>query len=52
MRCRKNDGTYTTVTWVYFYPQCSRIMQAVGICSARKGAYVPAVAVCNQRLFV
>lgn len=52
MRCKKSDGTYTTVTWKLYYPQCSRILQALGICSSQAGAYVPAITVCNQALFV
>lgn len=51
MRCKKDDGSYTTTTWLYFYPNCGRILQALGICSAKAGAYVPAITVCNQRLF-
>lgn len=53
MRCKKSDGSgYTTVTWRYFYPQCNRILQALGICSARRGAFLPASAVCQQSLYV
>lgn len=51
MRCKKPDGTYTTTRWLYFYPQCGRILQALGICSAKAGAYVPAITVCTQRLY-
>lgn len=51
MRCKKPDGTYTTVTMLYFYPVCGRILQALGVCSAKAGAFVPAITVCNQRLF-
>jgi hypothetical protein len=51
MRCKKADGTYTTVGMVYFYPRCGRIQQALGICSATAGAYVAASTVCSQRLF-
>ena len=51
MRCKKSDGTYTTVTWKYFYPSCNRISQALGLCSSTNGAYVPAIIVCYQRLF-
>lgn len=51
MRCKKADGTYTTARWLYFYPQCGRILQALGVCSAKAGAFVPAAAVCRQRLF-
>lgn len=51
MKCKKPDGTYTNVTWLYFYPQCGRISQALGFCSAKAGAYVPASIVCSQRLY-
>lgn len=37
--------------WKYFYPKCSRLQQALGICSGKSGAYVPAVTVCSHRLF-
>jgi hypothetical protein len=45
------EPRYTQVTWLYFYSQCSRIQQALGICSSKSGAYVPAITVCTQRLF-
>lgn len=51
MRCKKNDGTFTTTTWKYFTASCSRVQQALGICSGISGAWVPAVTVCNLRLF-
>lgn len=51
MRCKKTDGTYTTVSMLYFYPRCGRINQALGVCSAKAGAWVAAITVCNQRLF-
>lgn len=51
MRCKKDDGSFTTVSWLYFYPQCSRIMQSVGMCNGKAGAFVPAVTVCSLRLF-
>lgn len=51
MRCKKPDGTYTTVTWRYYYPSCSRNLQLLNLCSASRGAWVPAVTVCQQRLF-
>jgi uncharacterized delta-60 repeat protein len=41
----------TCSTWKYFYPNCTRLQQALGICNGNAGAYVPAIAVCNQRLF-
>lgn len=41
----------TCATWKYYYANCSRIQVALGICSANSGAYVPAITVCNQRLF-
>jgi len=51
MRCKKADGTYTTVSMLYFYPVCGKVLQSLGICSAKAGAWVPAITVCNQRLF-
>jgi hypothetical protein len=51
MRCLKPNGTYTTASWKYFYPRCSRIAQALGICNGKAGAWVAAVTVCGQRLF-
>lgn len=37
--------------WRYFPPQCSRANIVAGTCSSIGGAYVPAITVCNQRLF-
>lgn len=51
MRCKKADGTYTTASMVYFYPQCGRILQGLGLCSAKAGAWVSASVVCQQRLW-
>jgi hypothetical protein len=34
-----------------FYPRCSRILAALGVCNGVAGAYVPAITVCNQRIF-
>ena len=51
MRCKKSDGNYTNTTWLYFYPNCSRILQGLGICSAKSGAYVPAITVFTQALY-
>lgn len=36
--------------WKFYTAQCTRIQQALGICSGTSGAYVPAIVVCNQRL--
>ena len=41
----------TCAKWKFFTAQCSRIQQSLGICSGTSGAYVPAIPVCNQRLF-
>ena len=41
----------TCAKWKFFTAQCSRIQQSLGICSGTSGAYVPAITVCNQRLF-
>ena len=51
MRCLKPNGTYTTTSWKYFYPKCSRQQQVLGICSGKSGAYIAAVTVCAQKLF-
>ena len=50
-RCKKDDNTYTMTTWKYYTAQCTRIQQALSICSGISGAYLPAITVCNQRLF-
>lgn len=52
--CRKKTSSTSSCacsTWKYYYAQCSRNQVALGICSASSGAYVPAITVCNQRLF-
>ena len=49
--CFTQDKTCTCAKWKYFYSNCSRIQNALGICSSTSGAYVPAITVCNQRLF-
>ena len=51
MRCKKNDGSFTTTTWKFYTAQCTRVQQALGACSGTSGAWVPAVTVCNLRLF-
>ena len=51
MKCKKDDGTFTVTSWKYFFTQCTRNQQALGLCSAISGAWVPAITVCNQRLF-
>jgi hypothetical protein len=45
------NSTCSCRKWQYFYPKCNRLQQALGICSGKAGAYVPAVTVCSQRLF-
>jgi len=40
--------TYQTTTWRLFYANCPKLNQ---LCSAKRGAYVPAITVCTQRLF-
>ena len=51
MNCKKPDGTFTTTTWAFFYAQCTPIQQALGLCSANAGAWVPAITICTQRLY-
>lgn len=48
MRCKKSDGTYTTVSWRFFYVNCSRLNIQ---CNSYSGAYLPAVTVCSQGFF-
>lgn len=48
MKCKKADGTYTTVTWKLFYPACPKVNQ---LCSPFNGAWVAAITVCNLRLY-
>lgn len=48
---REGAASYTTASWRYFYPRCSKLLQSLGICSAAAGAWVPAITVCDQRLF-
>jgi hypothetical protein len=50
-RCKNIDNTYTTTTWKFFTAQCTKNQQALGICSGVSGAWVPAITVCNLRLF-
>jgi len=49
--CKIGANSCTCAKIKFFNTQCSRIQQALGICSALNGAYVPAITVCNQRLF-
>jgi uncharacterized delta-60 repeat protein len=41
----------TCSKWKYFYTNCTRLQQNLGICTNSSGAYLPAIVVCNQRLF-
>ncbi len=50
MKCKKSDGTFTTVTWQVFFPTCPKI-NGNSLCNQKAGAYVAAVTVCNQQLF-
>ena len=45
------NNSCTCAKWKFFTAQCSRNQQALGLCSGTSGAYVPAITVCNQRLF-
>jgi len=49
--CRLSDSSCTCAQWKFFTTQCTRIQQALGICNGASGAWVPAITVCNQRLF-
>lgn len=52
MRCLKSGtgptAVYTQVTWRLFYADCPKINQ---LCSKNSNAYVPAITICNQKLF-
>jgi hypothetical protein len=53
MRCLCGTGDsgeslYSYVTWRLVYPSCSKMNQ---MCNNLAGAYVPAVTVCQMRLF-
>jgi hypothetical protein len=48
LRCRKDNGTYTCVTWKIFYAACHR---GQFNCNTNSAAFVPAVTICAQRLF-
>lgn len=50
-RRRSLTASYTTASWRYFYPRCNRILQALGICNPKAGAWVAATTVCSQKLF-
>ena len=41
----------TCSKWRYFYPNCTRANVVAGLCNGKSGAYVPAITVCNQRIF-
>lgn len=49
--CFKPDSTCTCAKWKFFNANCTRSQNALGICSSLSGAYVPAITVCNQRLY-
>jgi len=46
--CRKPDGSLTCSKWTYFFADCPKNNM---MCSGMSGGYVPAITVCNQRLF-
>ena len=48
--CILNSGC-TCSKWRYFYPNCTRANVVAGLCNGKSGAYVPAITVCNQRIF-
>jgi uncharacterized delta-60 repeat protein len=47
--CKKTSSLCGCAKMRYFYPNCRNIFS--GLCSGRSGAYVPAITVCNQKLF-
>lgn len=49
--CLLSKSSCTCAQYKYFYPRCSRIQQALGICNGLAGAWVPAITVCSQKLF-
>lgn len=52
LRCLKSgsgaQAVYTHVTWRLFYADCPKINQ---LCNKKSNAFVPAITVCNQKLF-
>jgi uncharacterized delta-60 repeat protein len=48
--CILNNGC-TCSKWRFFYPNCTRANVVAGLCSGKSGAYVPAITICNQRIF-
>ena len=50
-KCLKTSKTCTCSKWKFFTAQCTKSQQALGQCSGTSGAWVPAITVCNQRLF-
>jgi len=44
----QGDKVFACVTWRYFRVTCPKLNQQ---CSSLSGAYVPAITVCNQKLF-
>jgi uncharacterized delta-60 repeat protein len=49
-KCLTNS-TCSCRKWRFFYSGCNKRQQVLGICSGLSGAYVPAITVCNQKLF-
>lgn len=47
-KCKKPDGNVECIKWRFFYPDCPRLNL---LCNPLSGAWVPAVTVCDQRLF-
>jgi hypothetical protein len=49
LKCKKPDGFFTCVQWFFFYPNCRNVNLN---CNSTAGAWVPAVTICNQQLFL
>ena len=50
MLCQLPNGTFITVTWKLFAPQCTQAQIASKNCPTTGTAYVAAITICGQRL--
>lgn len=49
MQCKLSNEQYRTATWRFFYPTCKKNNLR---CNAASGAYVPAITVCTDSLWL
>ena len=47
--CHAPDGVYKYLRWRWFYVRCPKLGWN---CNAKSGAYVAAITVCNQQLWL